>query len=158
MPSSVIVTVTVPPISSEVPVMVGVVSVVVTVGPPVMVSVGAVASAGEVETLFESRVTAALRAMRRPLIDAPVVAVIDVSARIVPLNDEYVPRVAELPTCQNTFAACVPLVRATVLSEMLGLPAAVTSVEPAWKMNTALGSPPPSSVNVPVMSNDVPAE
>ena len=44
MPSSVIVTVTVPPISSEVPVMVGVVSVVVTVGPPVMVSVGAVAS------------------------------------------------------------------------------------------------------------------
>ena len=39
-----IVTVTVPPISSEVPVMVGVVSVVVTVGPPVMVSVGAVAS------------------------------------------------------------------------------------------------------------------
>ena len=105
---SVIVTVTVAPISSEVPVMVGVVSVVVMAGPPVMVSVGAVASAGEVETLFESRVTAALRAMRRPSIDAPVVAVIDVSARMVPLNDEYVPRVAELPTCQNTFAACVP--------------------------------------------------
>ena len=123
-----------------------------------MIRVGAVVSAGELVTLFESRVTAALRAKRRPLIDAPVVAVIDVSARMVPLNDEYVPMVAELPTCQNTFAACVPFVRATVLAGVPGLPAAVTSVEPAWKMNTALGSPPPSSVNVPVIFIDVPAE
>ena len=158
MLSSVIVTVTVAPISSEVPVMVGVVSVVVTVAPPVMVSVGAVVSAGELAMLFESRVTAALRAMRRPSIDAPVVAVIDVSARMVPLNEEYVPRVAELPTCQNTFAACVPSVRAIVLAGVPGLPAAVTSVEPAWKMNTAFGSPPPSSVNFPVMPNDEPTE
>jgi hypothetical protein len=29
------------------------------------------------------------------------------------------------------------------------------SVEPAWKMNTALGSPWALSVNVPVMASDV---
>jgi hypothetical protein len=30
------------------------------------------------------------------------------------------------------------------------LPEAVVSVEPAWKMNTAFGSPPPFKVKVPV--------
>jgi hypothetical protein len=30
----------------------------------------------------------------------PVVTVIDVNARIVPVKDEFVPNVAELPICQ----------------------------------------------------------
>ena len=36
------------------------------------------------------------------------------------------------------------MVRTTLLSD------AVVSVEPAWKIKTAFGSPPPSSVRVPV--------
>jgi hypothetical protein len=41
---------------------------------------------------------------------APVVAVIDAMAIIVPTKTELVPSVAELPTCQNTLHACAPLV------------------------------------------------
>ena len=53
------------------------------------------------------------------------------------------PSVAELPTCQNTLHGEAPPIRGTVLSD------AVISVDPAWKMNTALGSPPASRVTVP---------
>ena len=52
--------------------------------------------------------------------------------------------VAELPTCHHTLHGCAPPCSATVL------PRAVISVDPAWKMNTALGSPCASSVTVPV--------
>ena len=48
------------------------------------------------------------------------------------------------PTCQNTLQASAPPVRLTELLEP------VMRVEPAWKMKTALGSPPPSSVTFPV--------
>ena len=52
------------------------------------------------------------------------------------MKAEPVPRVAELPTCQNTLQAWAPLVRMTLLAE------SVMSVEGAWKMKTAFGSPP----------------
>jgi hypothetical protein len=48
--------------------------------------------------MLESRVTAPLRARRRPCTDALVVAVMEVRARIVPTKCVPVPRVAELPT------------------------------------------------------------
>lgn len=53
-------------------------------------------------TVFVSKVTAPLRARRRPPTIASVSALIDVSARMFPLKVEFVPKVAELPTCQNT--------------------------------------------------------
>jgi len=52
-----------------------------------------------------------------------------------PLNMEFVPRVAELPTCQKTLQAEAPLAR------MMWLPLPVVSVDAIWKMNTAAGSP-----------------
>src|SRR5580704_12868751 len=68
-------------------------AVVVTVVPPDVEHAGLV-------MVSVSRVTAPLRARRRPLMVVPVVTVIDVSARMVPRNVDPVPSVAELPTCQ----------------------------------------------------------
>jgi hypothetical protein len=90
------------------------------------------------------RVTAPFRASTRPWTVTPVFNDADVSAMIVPVKSEPDPRVAELPTCQKTLQACAPFSRSTVLLE------AVISVDPAWKMKTALASPCPSSVTVPV--------
>jgi hypothetical protein len=57
----------------------------------------------------------------------PVVIVSLMSARTLPAKTVLVPRVAELPTCQNTFAAVAPLAR--TIEELL----AVVSVVPVWK-------------------------
>ena len=92
-----------------------------------------------------SRVTAPFRARRRPSTIAPVVAVMEVNARMVPTNDEWVPSVAELPTCQKTLQAWAPLMSPTRLLD------AVMIVLPAWKMKTLLGSPWASRVSVPVI-------
>src|ERR1041385_5640373 len=62
---------------------------------------------------LESKVTAAVRANKRPSTAAPVVAVMEARARMFPLNTELVPSVAELPTCQKTLAAWAPLIRST---------------------------------------------
>src|SRR5688572_16940047 len=75
-------------------------------------NVAAAADVGIVMVL-ESSVTAAVRANSRPSTEAPVVTVIEAKAMMVPLNTEPVPRVAELPTCQNTLAAWAPLIRST---------------------------------------------
>src|SRR5579864_1755002 len=61
-----------------------------------------------------SSVTAAVRARAAPQVMLAVVSrVMLVSARIVPANAVLVPRVAELPTCQNTFLSTRPLVKTT---------------------------------------------
>jgi hypothetical protein len=73
---------------------------------------------------------------------------IDVRARMVPAKSEPVPSVAELPTCQKTLQAWAPLVRMTLVAE------SVTSVEAAWKMKTAFGSPPAFRVSDPPTSSD----
>ena len=62
-----------------------------------------------------SNVTAPVRASARPRTLAPVVTVIDAWARMVPTNDDPVPRVAELPTIQCTRHACAPLISTTAL-------------------------------------------
>jgi hypothetical protein len=95
--------------------------------------------------VFVSSVTAPFLASKRPPITAPVVAVIEVRARTFPMNDEPVPSVAELPTCQYTLQGCAPLSSSTLLLD------AVISVDCIWKMKTALGSPSPFSVSVPVI-------
>jgi hypothetical protein len=63
-----------------------------------------------------------------------------------------VPKVAELPTVQKTLQACAEPMSTMELFE------AVVSDVPAWKMKTALGSPPPSRVNVPFTCSALPAE
>jgi hypothetical protein len=106
------------------------------------VAVDVVHEGGEIESA--SRVTAPLRARTAPDTVTPDVTVMELNARMVPVKPESVPSVAELPTCQYTLQACAPFVRLTWLA------VAVVSDEPAWKMKTALGSPCPSSVRVPV--------
>src|ERR1700730_19074346 len=77
-----------------------------------------------VMTLLSS-VTAPLIAKALPhVIVAPLFRVMLVSARIFPANLVVVPRVAELPTCQNTFGSLRLLVKIT--DELL----AVVSVLP----------------------------
>ena len=86
-----------------------------------------------------SRVTAPLSAIARPFrIDDPVVTVMEALAMMVPWNAVFVPRVAELPTCQKTLPADAPLISVTL--ELL----AVVSVLPIWKMKRALELPWPS--------------
>jgi hypothetical protein len=68
-------------------------------------------------TVLESRVTAPFLASRRPLTEALVLAVMDVSAATVPTRVDPTPSVAELPTCQKTLHALAPPVRTTRLAE-----------------------------------------
>ena len=70
--------------------------------------------------------------------------VILVNARIFPSNAVVVPRVAELPTCQNTLHGEALFIRTTDDAD------AVVSVLPIWKTQTALGSPKALSVSIPV--------
>ena len=63
---------------------------------------------------------------------------------MVPTKMVPAPSVAELPIFQNTVQAFAPLMRMTPLF------AAVVSVESVCRMNTACGSPWPSSLNAPV--------
>ena len=126
---------------------------VVVVGPPEVVDVGPafdvvvvvdpVAQVARVMTL-SSRVTAPFRASTLPCTVAPVFSEADVNAKMFPTKLVSVPSVAELPTCQNTLQAWAPLSRLTVLLD------AVISVDPAWKMNTALGLFCAFRVTVPV--------
>ena len=93
-----------------------------------------------------SKVTAPVIARSCPLMIALLFAVIDWSAYILPENSEFIPKVAELPTCQNVLHAFVFSVYTTLLS------VAVTRVDSIWKMNSASSSPLESSVKVPVIS------
>src|ERR1700737_427600 len=87
-------------------------------------------------TRLVSIVTAPLIAKALPTaILAPVVRVMLAKARIFPSNTVPVPRVAELPTCQNMLGS-EPLAPSNVTAEL----DAVVRVEPIWKMNVPLGS------------------
>ena len=98
-----------------------------------------------------SRVTAPFLARAPALESAPVCIVMLVRAITVPTKAVSVPRVAELPTCQKTLQAWAPPRSATVLL------LAVIRVLPAWKTNTASGSPWASRVRVPVRAMAVEA-
>jgi hypothetical protein len=74
-------------------------------------------------------------ASKRPVIVAPVAAVMLAPARIVPLMFAPVPIVAEVPTCQKTLQACAPPEKFTVL-ELLK-----TRLDDAWKIQTSLALP-----------------
>src|SRR6185436_10218321 len=93
--------------------------------------------------VLESKVTAPFRANSLPSTAAPVVTVMEVKARMLPLKTEVVPSVAELPTCQKTLAALAPPLRIT------WRPTVVVSVERIWKFQAAFGSPWASRVRSP---------
>ena len=76
---------------------------------------------------FPLSVTAPVSAKTRPVTLAPVVTVSLMFARMLPSKAVFVPRVAELPTCQNTSPTVEPLARITEE------PLAVVSVLPTWK-------------------------
>ena len=80
------------------------------------------------------RVTAPFRARARPFTLTPLFIVIDVRARMVPVNVELDPSVAELVTCQKMLHGCAPLIRLTELDD------AVMRSDVAWKIQTELGS------------------
>jgi hypothetical protein len=119
--------------------------VVVVVGGAVVVVVGGGAIGQLVGRviLLSSRVTAPLRANTRPSTVALVCTAIEVNAMMVPTKVVLTPSVAELPTCQKTLHIEPPLMTLTVLS------VPVINVDPAWKIQTALGSPWASRVTVP---------
>ena len=98
-----------------------------------------------------SKVTAATRANALPSSDAPVSIDMAWSARMIPLKTEVVPRVAELPTCQNTLNAWAPPLKMTCRPEV------TVSVDAIWKMKTAFASPRASRVRSPddISSEDV---
>ena len=97
-----------------------------------------------------SSVTAPLRASAAPqLMVAPVISVMLLRARILPWNAVVLPNVAELPTRKNTLLALAPLISTTDEA------AAVVRVLPMLKTKMALGSPPASSVRVPVNCAEV---
>lgn len=127
-----------------VPLVVVVVPLVVVVEPTVVVVVPVLAKHVGTLITLSSRVTAPLRARTRPVTVAPVFIVAELRDIIVPLMLLVVPSVTELPASQKTLQACAPFSRITLLPE------AVVSVDPAWKMKTALASPPPLSVTDPV--------
>src|ERR1700727_3820057 len=66
---------------------------------------------------------------------------------MVPANVVLVPRVAELPTSQNTCSGTAPPERMTSL-----FPAAVVRVDTIWKIQTAFASP--LRVRLPVIPSD----
>ena len=116
------------------------------VGPNVGTGVALAVTQLERVIVFVSSVTAPFRARSRPSMNAPVVAVIESSAMMVPLKLDPVPRVAELPICQNTLQACAPPEKTMLL------PLMVVSVEPAWNIHTSVE--PPDSVSTPVRRSD----
>jgi hypothetical protein len=110
--------------------------VTVTVGPDTAAALQAVGAV----ILLLIRVTAPVCARARPAMLALSLRVMEARAMMVPTKVVVVSRVAELPTCQNTFHAWAPLISLTVA------PGAVTSVLPIWKMKT----PSPLRMSVPV--------
>jgi hypothetical protein len=92
--------------------------------------------------ILASRVIAALAAKTFPILIAPVVKVTLVEAKIFPKNSVFVPRVAELPTCQKTLHA-EP--RETTI-ELL----AVVRVLDILKTNNGFDSPKLFNTKVPV--------
>ncbi len=120
-------------VDADVVVVVG--DVVVVVGDVVVVVGDVVVVVGDVVVVaavhvgvvmvLSSRLTWPFRANTRPSTVVPVCTDAEVKAKMLPTKVELVPRVAELPTCQNTLQASAPPVSLTVLLE------AVIRVDPA---------------------------
>ncbi len=117
------------------------VAVAVTVGVLVEVAVAVGAAAQLREMVLASNVTAPVCARARPFKLAPVFRVMDVSARIFPMNLVFVPRVAELPTLHHALHGSPP-----VTDE----PDDVMSVDADLKIQT----PDPARVRFPLSAKE----
>ena len=106
-------------------VVVVVVGCVVVVVPPAAVVVVVAAEQVGIVIVLASSVTEAFCANTRPITLAPENNCADVNASIVPWNEDPVPSVAELVTCQKTLHADASPIRTTELFD------AVVNVEPA---------------------------
>ena len=93
--------------------------------------------------MLESRVTAPVCANARPCSEAPVCSVIDARAMMSPTKKLFVPRVAELPTCQKTLEAWARPARMTLRPDV------TVSEDGIWKMKTAFAFHRPVSVRSP---------
>ncbi len=112
----------------------------------------AVEHEGTVMTLSSS-VTAPVPASSRPITVAPVCAVIEAPARMLPANALLVASVADVGTTQKTLqSACALSVKATALPEP------VINVLVDWNTNSASGSVELSRVTVPLRANTSPGE
>ena len=118
--------------------------VTVVVGLPPGAELGDAAGHVSTLTVLKSRVTVAPNAKTPPLDTALVLSVTEAAARIFPWNKLPVPKVAELPTCQNTLHGNPPPVSRTVD------PDAVIREDPIWKYHASLAEPVPARVKVPV--------
>jgi hypothetical protein len=98
---------------------------VVVVVPPAAVVVVVAAEQVGIVIVLASSVTEAFCANTRPITLAPENNCADVNASIVPWNEDPVPSVAELVTCQKTLHADASPIRTTELFD------AVVNVEPA---------------------------
>jgi hypothetical protein len=85
------------------------------------------------ETALASEVTAASSARARPLRLLPLVRLLLAEARMLPVNELLVPRLADVPTFQNTLQG-LPL-PAMAMEE----PEAVVMALPTWKIHAAFG-------------------
>jgi hypothetical protein len=119
------------------------VATAVSVEVGVCVAVGSSTKPGAWTSLVSS-VTVPLMAYMLPSAVEPDVTAIDSHARIYPAKSVPVPRVAELPISQKTFAACAPLLSFTSAA------VAVVRVLPIWMKKTPLELPDPSRVTCPV--------
>ena len=107
--------------------------------------IATVGGAGVVIVLL-SVAAAPLRVSSAPLRVAPAAIETAAFPMIMPLNDDVAPVDTAPATCQKTLYALVPLIR------LIWVAAAVLRAPPIWKMKTASGSPNPSSVMVPPLS------
>ena len=71
--------------------------------------------------------------------------------RKLPTTKAFAPIVTAVPTSQNTFLSCAPLIR-VMLTE-----AAISNAESVRKINLEFGSPPPSRTRPMVTPRAVPA-
>src|SRR5680860_312261 len=126
----------------------GTVVIVVVVGGTVAIIIVVVVVVGggtvvaKDETVLASSVTWVC-ASALPFNTAPVCMIICFALNIVPLNVEYVPRVAPIgpPTCQKTFEAKAPPESNTLIPEGT-LPAEAILRSPAiWKTQTSFAPP-----------------
>lgn len=100
------------------------------------------------EIVLVSNVTAPFRARARPQLSvAPVFSVMLVRATIFPSKAVVVPRVADLPTCQNKPSLFGPEAR---FSNTTDESDAVVRVLPIWKTQTAFDWPSALRMSVPV--------
>ena len=112
---------------------------------------------GQADTALAAIVTIPLRERARPLRVAPAPAVMAALASRSPVKLLLAPSVTAPATGQNTFGAQVSL-PAPVLITVTAAPAAGFSAALILNRKKAFGSPPRSSVRVPVIAMAAPAQ